>query len=177
VYRALAHVLPQRFACEPADESALLSHLETVYAFALTLTTDDAEYAAALTEAVFVTARDDLWSTLGGHGLRERLLAQCVAAFQEIQPPQPARRSVATPDPDTRTGLMALLFLLPWRERAAIALIDHLGLSYADAAAVLDVRVDEFRELLRRGRCVLFDAYRAAGRHRSSIPARRRSPA
>jgi sigma-70-like protein len=177
VHRALAHVRPPRFASEPADESVLLSHLESVYAFALTLTGDDPEHAAALTEAAFATAHDDVWSTLGGYGLRERLLARCVAAFNDAQPPEATRHSVASPDPSNRSGLMALLFVLPWRQRAAIALIDHLGLSYADAAAVLDVRVDAFREFLRRGRCLLFDAYRVAGRHRSSTPTRRRSPA
>ena len=55
--------------CEPG----LLTHLDAVYGFALALT-GDAELAADLTEDVFASTHDELWTTLGGHGLRDRLL-------------------------------------------------------------------------------------------------------
>lgn len=163
------HALPRRPADTgddvlPSALTGLLAHLDPVYGFALTLT-GNSDHAATLTEDVFDRVNDDLWTTLGGHGLRERLLARCVATFIERRssgeltaPATPA--SVAS----RSDHLSALLFSLPWNERAAIALVDRLGLGYAAGAAVLGVDVPEFRTLLRRGRSVLFDAHRALAR-------------
>jgi DNA-directed RNA polymerase specialized sigma24 family protein len=53
---------------------------------------------------------------------------------------------------------------LPWGERAAIALVDQLGLTYAAAAQVLGAHLAEFRASLHRARSVLFAAYRAGAR-------------
>ena len=142
----------------------LVAHLDTVYGFALTLT-GDPEAAAELTEDVYAGARDELWATLGGHGLRDRLLAQCVSLFVERGsmhgPEAPATGPAGRRQP---TRLRTLLHQLPWNERAAIALVDQLRSSYEAAAAVLDVDVDEFRALLHRGRSVLYAAYRAGAR-------------
>jgi DNA-directed RNA polymerase specialized sigma24 family protein len=78
---------------------------------------------------------------------------------------------------DTRSVLIALLFSLPWRQRAAIALVDHLGLSYVEAAAVLGVDVSEFRGLLHRGRDALLRKYRThAARRTPTTTDRRRVP-
>jgi DNA-directed RNA polymerase specialized sigma24 family protein len=141
----------------------LLAHLDTVYGFALTLT-GDPEAAAELTEDVYAGARDELWATLGGHGLRDRLLALCVSVFVD-------RDSMHDPDGSAGTSarrrprpLDTLLRQLPWNERAAIALVDQLHSSYAAAAAVLGVDVAAFRALLHRGRSVLFAAYRTGAR-------------
>jgi DNA-directed RNA polymerase specialized sigma24 family protein len=60
--------------------------------------------------------------------------------------------------------LSALLRDLPWDERAAIALVDHIGMTYTAGAAVLGTPVADFRALLHRGRSVLFDAHRALAR-------------
>jgi DNA-directed RNA polymerase specialized sigma24 family protein len=149
---------------EHAAPAGLLSHLDAVYGFALALT-GDAEDAAELTEDVFATARDGLWTTLGGHGLRDRLLARCVSAFTETFSsralPEPATTPHGSPLP-TRLGV--LLLQLPWDQRAALALVDQLRLTYASGAAVLGVDVDEFRAILHRGRSVLVAAYRTGAR-------------
>jgi len=142
----------------PSALVGLLTHLDTVYGFALTLT-GDPEAAAELTEDVYAGARDELWGTLGGHGLRDRLLARCVSLFVDSgshERPEAASAPAA--------GLDALLRALPWDERAAIALVDQLESSYVAAAAVLGVDVAELRELLHRGRSVLFAAFRAGAR-------------
>ena len=161
--------LPYQFADDEQDASSaltgLLDHLDTIYGFALTLT-GDADAAADLTESVFASARDELWTTLGGHGLRDRLLAGCISAFTyTFSAPDsasvPAGTAVAQP-PATTLG--AVLRELPWDERAAIALVDQLHLSYAAGAAVLGIDVPEFRTLLHHGRAVLFAAYRVATR-------------
>ena len=148
----------------PSALTGLLSYLDVVHGFALTLTGDPGR-AADLTERVFQSLHDDLWSTLGGHRLRDRLLARCVAAFMEGAPSGEAWKAGAAPraklDP---SGLAVLLRGLPWRERAAIALVDQLGLTYAAGAAVLGVEVAEFRTVLHGGRAVLFAAYRAGAR-------------
>ncbi len=73
----------------PSWPVGILAHLDVVYGFALTLT-GDAECAGELTEAVFGSVHDDLWSTLGGHGLRDRLLARCVVAYVEKTTSRPA---------------------------------------------------------------------------------------
>ena len=148
----------------PSALTGLLSHLDDVYGFALTLT-GDREHAADLTEHVFQSVHDDLWSTLGGRRLLDRLLARCVLAYKEGAPSRegwktdPASRPAGEP-----SGLTALLRGLPWSQRAAIALVDHLGLTHASAAAVLGVEVAEFRTVLHGGRDVLFAAYRAGAR-------------
>ena len=156
----------------PADDDqdmssavmGLVTHLDTVYGFALTLT-GDREAAVELTEDVYVCARDELWGTLGGHGLRDRLLARCVSSFVErgstYGPEAPATSPAGRRQP---TRLRTLLHQLPWDERAAIALVDQLRSSYEAAAAVLGVDVAEFRALLHRGRTVLFAAYRVGAR-------------
>lgn len=148
----------------PAAVSGLLAHLDSIYGFALTLT-GDAEVAAELTEDVFASTRDDLWVTLGGDGIRDHLLARCVSAFTE-RLAQGARRGPPTkPRSGQRpTRLGALLLELPWNERAAIALVDLLGLTYASGMAVLGVDAFEFRTLVHRGRSVLFAAYRTGPR-------------
>jgi hypothetical protein len=153
-------VYPARTLPPPDDEqtthAGLLVHLDAVYGFALVLTAD-AESAADLTERVFGGARDGLWMTLGGHSLRHRLLARCVAVFCETSSP-------TTHQTQTSGALLASLQRLPWKERAALALVDQLGLRYAAGAAVLGVDVAQFRELLHRARFTLFAVFRTATR-------------
>lgn len=163
------HVALSRTSADDEYEASsaltgFLAHLDAVYGFALRLA-GDAEHAAELTEAAFGSVHDDLWSTLGGHGLRDRLLARCVTAFTEALPSGAVERSmmpgrISPPHDD----LNARLLRLPWDERAAIALVDQVGLTYASGAAVLGTDVDEFRTLLHRGRSGLFAAYRADAR-------------
>jgi len=161
--------LPYQFTDDEQEASTalagLLVHLDTIYGFALTLT-GDTDAAAELTERVFASAGDDLWGTLGGHGLRERLLARCVSAFGEtFAAPGSVAVPVRTPvDQPPTTTLSAVLRELPWDERAAISLVDQLHLGYAAGAAVLGVDVPEFRTLLHHGRAVLVAAYRVATR-------------
>ena len=147
----------------PSALIGLLTHLDTVYGFTLTLT-GDPEPATELTEAVYASARDGLWETLGGHGLRDRLLARCVSLFVERGSPERTDEPLASAAAERPARLDTLLRALPWDERAAIALVDQLQLSYVAAAAVLGVDVAELRELLHRGRSVLFVAYRAGAR-------------
>ena len=160
--------LPHPFTDDEQGASSaltgLLAHLDTIYGFALTLTGDPGA-AAELTENVYASARDGLWPTLGGHGLRDRLLARCVSMFAETISSLGTEASVAPTRYEQRPAeLSAFLRGLPWTERAAIALVDQLHLTYADGAAVLGVDVAEFRALLHWGRAALFAAYRAAAR-------------
>lgn len=147
----------------PSALVGMLVHLDTVYGFALTLT-GDPEGAAELTEDVYASARDRLWSTLGGHGLRDRLLARCVSLYVERGSSRGAEVRSVSAAAERPARLDTLLRELPWDERAAIALVDQLESSYAAAAAVLAVDVAELRELLHRGRSVLFAAFRAGAR-------------
>jgi len=148
----------------PSWPAGILAHLDVVYGFALTLT-GDAERAGELTEDVFGSIHDDLWSTLGGRGLRDRLLARCVVAYVETASLQQSGwRGPLVRRIEDSGELASLLLGLPWDERAAIALVDQLGLTYAAAAAVLGTDVTGFRALLHRGRSVMFAAYRAGAR-------------
>jgi DNA-directed RNA polymerase specialized sigma24 family protein len=143
----------------PSPLAGLLAQLDTVYGFALTLV-GDAELAADLTEQVYRGVPQDLWSTLGGHGLRERLLACCLAVYK--QDFHTRRREPAADVDGHATSLIRLVHRLPTEERAAIALVDQLRLSHAAATAVLDLSADEFCVLLRRARAVLVEASRAS---------------
>jgi DNA-directed RNA polymerase specialized sigma24 family protein len=156
----------------------MLSHLHAVYAFALSLVGDDADRASTLAETVCLASRDGRWSALGTRGLRERMLAQCVATFVEAYTPSSHQRDATMPAADSRSGVMSRLLSLPWQERAAITLVDHLGLTYAEAAAVLGIDAPEFRGLLHRGRDVLLRAHRvsAARRTTPTTTDRRRLP-
>jgi DNA-directed RNA polymerase specialized sigma24 family protein len=149
---------------EQTAQAGLLAHLDAVYGFALTVT-GDAESAAELTEDVFASARDDLWVTLGGHGLRDRLFARCVAAFRETFAARMPRHSLTlVQHAPHATDLRASLQQLSWDARAAVALVDQLGLRYAAGAAVLGIGVTEFRALLHGARSALFAAYRRPAR-------------
>jgi DNA-directed RNA polymerase specialized sigma24 family protein len=164
VYLARSHPLADDEHGAPAPLAGLLSHLRTVYGFALVLT-GSAESAADLTEGVFASTHDELWVTLGGYGLRDRLLACCVSVFAEscswrARPESPTTDRIAPPE----TDLPALLRELPWNERAAIALVDQLGVTYASGAAVMGLHHAEFRTLLHRARSMLFAGYRAGAR-------------
>jgi DNA-directed RNA polymerase specialized sigma24 family protein len=136
--------------------SGLMTHLDAVYAFALALTSRR-DLAEDLTETVYRDVTRDLWSTLGGHGLRERLLARCLSIFGE-QFGESVRADGQGDGPDIPT----LLAGLPRDERAAVALVDRLGLTYAAGAAVMGSPVNEFRAILHRGRAVLIAASRTA---------------
>ena len=139
----------------PSALQGILSHLDAVYGFAFTLTGGDAKRAEELTEEVFASVRDDLWSTLGRR-LRDRLLARCVAAYREgDMPPAPRRSAMLRQSVEPSPTLRDLVLRLPWNERAAIALVDQLGLTYAAGAPVLGTNVTEFRTLLHRGRSTL----------------------
>jgi DNA-directed RNA polymerase specialized sigma24 family protein len=156
VHRALS--LPpadDEYFGAPSALTGILTHLDAVYGFALTLT-GDSESAEQVTEDVFGSVHDELWTTLGGHGLRDRLLARCVTVFRGAVTPHRA-----SPGGDE---LGARLLGLPWDARAAIALVDQLGLTYAAGAAVLGIEVAEFRARLHQARSVLFAAYRAGTR-------------
>ena len=136
--------------------TGLMTHLDAVYAFARALTSDS-DRASDLTERVYRDVTRDLWSTLGGHGLRDRLLARCLSLFDEQFAEQ------VRPDHVPNSGdILTLLAGLPREQRAAVALVDRLGLTYAAGAAVLGSTVNEFQTNLHRGRAVLIAASRAA---------------
>ena len=62
------------------------------------------------------------------------------------------------------SDLIVSMQQLPWNERAALTLVDQLGLRYAAGAAVLGVEVAEFRAVLHHARSALFATFRAAAR-------------
>ena len=149
------------FAVDPDAGSAvggLLSHLDAVYVFAHALTCDD-RLASDLTEHVYRGVTRELWSTLGGHGLRDRLLARSLAIFNEEL--RSRRRAVSDVPPEH--DRVALLRDLSVEQRAAVALVDRLGLRYDAAAVVLGVSRDAFRTLLHNARNTLMT------RHASGI--------
>lgn len=150
---ALPRFVPDADPAAGSTLAGLLSHLDAVYAFAHALTSAP-DLASDLSERVYRGVTRDLWSTLGGHGLRDRLLARCFAIFtQELG--ARARSSVFLPAHPRDADLVALLAALPLEERAAVALVDRLGLSYSAGAAVLGSTPEEFRAFLHRGRNVL----------------------
>lgn len=136
--------------------TSLITHLDAVHAFAHVLTSD-AGPAAALTEQVYCDVTRDVWSTLGGHSLRDRLLARCLTIYKHEFNDAGRAASLGTPSPT----LFDALASLPLADRAAVALVDRLGLSYAAGAAVLGISVDEFRTTLHGARRVLVRTYSA----------------
>lgn len=152
---------------DAADSAAarLVHHLDDVYRVARVLTGDRLR-AGDLTEAVFRDARDDdAVTTLDAQTVRDRLLSRCIAMFSAHD--DLTRSDASAPPPAfqaSRDRLDTLLLALPLTQRAAIALVDQLGLSYADAAAILGSHVAELRSHLHAGRAVLFAAYHVGAR-------------
>jgi len=141
-----------------ATPPGFIAHLDAVYALALALTSQR-DRAEELTERVYRDVTREVWSTLGGHSLRNRLLARCLTIFDEQS--RQTSPSAANPRADV-TDMHALLATLPRDERAAVSLVDQLGLSYADGAVVFGSTVSEFRTILHRGRNILMTAIRSA---------------
>lgn len=150
---ALPRFVPDVDATSGSTLTGLISHLDAVYVLAHALTSEP-DSASDLTERVYRDVTRELWSTLGGHGLRDRLLARCFAIFTRERA---SGTATSVPAPSHRHGaeLLALLAALPLEERAAIVLVDRLGLTYAAGAAVLGSTLEEFRTFLHRGRDVL----------------------
>jgi hypothetical protein len=142
-------------APEPHDGATpeLNAYIEAVYQFAETLT-GDAARAATLTERVFAGAKADLEAPLGADEVRDRLLARCALLFSAA-----GSLSQHTSPAPSAHSLHSSLARLPWDQRAAVALVDQLGLPYAAAATVLGACLADFRALLRGGRSALFAAY------------------
>ena len=145
-------------------------HLRPVTAFAWRLLTDrdDAEEVAQETFLRLWTeaprwrpggAKLSTWLFRVAHNLaidrirRRRPTAPLDGAIDPVDPrPDPAE---AYAEDETGRRVAAALADLPERQRAAIVLCHHQGLSNADAAAVLEVGVEAVESLLARGRRTL----------------------
>ncbi len=138
-------------------ESLYREHARAVFAFLLSLCRDRA-LAEDLTHDTFVKATRSLSGFRGGNA-RSWLFTIARSVFID----HTRRRRPAPIEPDDMAGrperdieerdmIDAVLARLPARQRMALLLVDHAGLSYAEMAAVVGTSPEAAKGLLHRAR-------------------------
>lgn len=146
-------------------ESFYREHSRAVFAFLFSLTRDRAT-AEDLTQDTFVKATRALAGFRGGNP-RSWLFAIARSVFidhtrrrrpepTDVFDPVPAP---AGPDVEERDVIDAVLSRLPERQRMALLLVDHAGLTYAEMAGVVGTGPDAAKQLLYRARTTFRTIY------------------
>ena len=154
---------------DPDRFSALLDHLDRLYAFAQVLTSD-AEQAERLVEATYRRAAEHTPSEAASEGaakarLFQIMLEEARTSTSGAVPPKGLtayRESLATAF--LNRALPAAFVALPLQERIVLVLCEGEGLSCAQAGEVLDVDPAEACHRLETARAVLMNLLRASTR-------------
>ena len=146
-------------------ESFYRDHSKSVYAFLLSLSRDRA-LAEDLTQDTFVKATRALSGFRGGDP-RSWLFAIARSVFIDHtrrRRPEPTDSldptATSGPDIEERTVIELVLDRLSDRQRMALLLVDHAGLSYAEMAAIVGTSPDAAKGLLHRARINFRTLYR-----------------
>lgn len=139
-------------------ETFYRQHAGAVFAFLYSLSRDRA-LAEDLTQDTFVKATRALAGFRGGNP-RSWLFAIARSVFidhtrkRRPDPTDLVEPIPAPPGPDVeeRTVIDAVLTRLPDRQRMALLLVDHAGLSYAEMADVIGANPEAAKQLLWRAR-------------------------
>ena len=154
---------------DPDRLSALLDHLDRLYAFAQVLTSD-AEQAERLVEATYRRAAEHTPSEAASEGAAKArlfriMLEEARSSTSGTVPPKGLtsyRQSLATAF--LNRALPAAFVALPLQERIVLLLCEGEGLSCAQAGEVLDVDPAEACHRLETARAVLMNLLRASTR-------------
>ena len=167
-------VLLKRHVQGDADAFGILfrRHRNRLWAVALRITCDPDDAADALQEAMISAFRragdfrGDSAVTTWLHrivvnaslDLLRRRSARSVGWSgdpEDLPVPEPRQKVDSTASTDSRLDVQAAMRFLPPTQRAALVLVDMLGYSVADAAAVLDVTEGTVKSRCARGRAKL----------------------
>jgi RNA polymerase sigma factor (sigma-70 family) len=145
-------------------ESLYREHARAVFAFLLSLSRDRT-LAEDLMQDTFVKATRSLSGFRGGSA-RSWLFTIARSVFIDHtrrRRPVPAeeidRAAAPAFDVEERHVIEAVLDRLPERQRMALLLVDHAGLTYADMAAVVGTNPPAAKALLHRARLAFRTAY------------------
>ncbi|MDX1449465.1 MAG: RNA polymerase sigma factor [Acidimicrobiia bacterium] len=146
-------------------ESFYRDHSRAVFAFLYSLSRDRT-LAEDLTQDTFVKATRALAGFRGGDP-RAWLFAIARSVFIDHtrrRRPQPTDILEPVPGPggpdvEERHVIESVLARLPERQRMALLLVDHAGLSYAEMAAVVGTGPDAAKQLLHRARTTFRTLY------------------
>ncbi len=148
----------------PRIEDFYRSHQRAVYAFLVALSRDRS-WAEDLLQDTFVKASRSLAGYRGGDPL-SWLFTIARSVFIDATrkrtpipievPPDEGRND---PDVTDRMLIDRTLALLPERQRAALLLVDDVGLSYAEAAVALDTTLGALKVLVHRARAAFRNHY------------------
>lgn len=138
-------------------ESFYREHARAVFAFLLSLSRDRS-LSEDLTQDTFVKATRSLSGFRGGNprAWLFTIARSVLIDHARRRRPEPTehvdRTSVTNPDVEERQVIDAVLSRLPDRQRMALLLVDHAGLSYAEMADVVGISADAAKGLLHRAR-------------------------
>lgn len=145
-------------------ESFYREHARAVFAFLLSLSRDRS-LAEDLTHDTFIKATRSLSGFRGGDP-RAWLFTIARSVFIDHtrrRRPEPTdhvdRTAVTDPDVEERHTIDESLRRLPERQRMALLLVDHAGMSYSEMAAVVGVSPAAAKALLHRARTAFRTAY------------------
>jgi RNA polymerase sigma-70 factor (ECF subfamily) len=145
-------------------ETFYRQHARAVFAFLLSLSRDRA-LAEDLAHDTFVKATRSLSGFRGGDP-RAWLFTIARSVFIDHtrrRRPEPTdvidRGSAIDPDIEERDMIDAVLARLTERQRLALLLVDHAGMSYAEMAAVAGISPEAAKGLLHRARVGFRAAY------------------
>lgn len=145
-------------------ESFYREHARSVFAFLLSLSRDRS-LAEDLTQDTFIKATRSLSGFRGGDP-KAWLFTIARSVFIDHtrrRRPEPTedidRTAVSGPDVEERDAIDEALRRLPERQRMALLLVDHAGMSYSEMAAVVGVSPAAAKGLLHRARNAFRTAY------------------
>jgi RNA polymerase sigma-70 factor (ECF subfamily) len=145
-------------------ESLYREHARSVFAFLVSLSRDRA-LAEDLTHDTFIKATRSLSGFRGGSP-RAWLFTIARSVFidhtRRKRPDpiaEPADQAAPDPDVEERDVIATVLARLGDRQRMALLLVDHAGLSYAEMAQVVGISSDAAKGLLHRARTSFRTSY------------------
>ena len=146
-------------------ESFYREHARSVFAFLLSLSRDRS-LAEDLTHDTFIKATRSLSGFRGGDPKAWLFTIARSVFIDHIRRrrPEPTEHidttAVTGPDVEERDVIDAALSRLPERQRMALLLVDHAGMSYSEMAAVVGVSPAAAKGLLHRARNAFRTAYK-----------------
>jgi RNA polymerase sigma-70 factor (ECF subfamily) len=141
----------------PTIEDFFRAHRSAVYAYLIALARDRS-WAEDLLQDTFIKASRSLAGYRGGDPrswlftIARSVFIDATRRRRPIPVDEVPEKALDAPDVTDRMVIDSVLWKLPERQRAALLLVDDIGLSYQEAATALDTTLGAFKVLLHRAR-------------------------
>lgn len=141
----------------PTIEDFFRTQYRAVYAYLVALSRDRS-WAEDLLQDTFIKASRSLAGYRGGDPrswlftIARSVFIDATRRHRPTVVDEIPDEGIDDPDVTDRMVIDRVLWRLPERQRAALLLVDDIGLSYQEAAAALDTTLGAFKVLLHRAR-------------------------